>query len=314
MSDTISAFLIILCLVLCLYFKKTGTIFIVSGIFAFSCLVRINNIFFAPLMAYLFWRILEDTKKTSFYDVFKQGLISIFIFLLIFTPQLIFNKLMHGGFFTFPYIMHPNRAAEGFAMNHVIQGINYLVSCNYIFFAPCSVFLLFMKRSVAKNILVLWSIPLVIFFTGYPCLETNPVRFILPVYGALIAICLLADQGIEKLREKLIFFGILAINLLCCSPIHRFELVMPFDMQISTSWEFINSIFVYATPALSLILCIFLLKANKKLLLFLIIYHIGSPYLVFGLLICSIIMVLYDISKEIKLLNTGDLYYGKNEA
>ena len=47
--------------------------------------------------------------------------------ILCFAPQLYLNYRQFGGIFTFPYIMHPNRSAEGFAWDCLAENVPYLI-------------------------------------------------------------------------------------------------------------------------------------------------------------------------------------------
>ena len=181
LSDPSSVFFVLLCIFLALFRGKgIRNLLLISALFGFSCLVRLNNIFFAPLLAYLFLMANRETyresKKTFFRDIFSCA----FVFLLVFSPQFFVNYRDFSSIWIFPYVLH-EAANAGFEIGSLLGGgMKYYTSCNQLLFSFGCASLFFMKKGFFRTVLILWIVPLVLFFSGYVCFSANPVRFILP--------------------------------------------------------------------------------------------------------------------------------------
>ena len=296
MSDTPSMFLIFLCIYLALSRPFGKRILIaVSFLFGIACLVRINNIFFSPLIAYIFWCAFRE--KFSFRELATCILTALAAFLLVFSPQLMINKLQFGSFSTFPYILHANQANKGFDLACLPNGIIYMIGCNYVYFTFCAVGLFFIRNLRTKTIFVLWAIPLTVFFCGYPVAGASPVRFIMPAYAALIAsfVCMDIWGEISGRNKYLLVFSIL-LAVLLVSPCFRFEYPYPFDMENFKFGEDANLILNICIPLLLLSLSLFFLKKHLAiflfLTLFLVVFFSGSPYLLFTILLFHLAVAL----------------------
>ena len=126
MSDTPSNFLLMLSVLLILYLPaRLRFVALISFIYGFACLVRVNNIFFGPLLAWLFWTRFAE-KNVNINYLFKALGIALLTFIITFLPQLIVNHLQFGSFATSPYIMHNNEAARGFKWSVLSMGINFM--------------------------------------------------------------------------------------------------------------------------------------------------------------------------------------------
>jgi hypothetical protein len=290
MSDTPSMFLIFLCIysAISLQFGKK-VLFLIPFLFGIACLIRINNIFFSPLIAYILWCALKE-KLSSFRQMAGCVLVTLTVFLLVFSPQLIINKLQFGGFLTFPYILHANQSHKGFDLASLSNGIIYMIGCNYVYFAFCAVGLFFMKNFRTKTILVLWAIPLTIFFCGYPVVGASPVRFIMPAYAAFIASFVCMDIWDEvSCRTKYLLLFLISITVLLVSPCFRFESPYPFDMENLKFGKDVNLILNICMPLVLFFFSLFFLKSNFRiflfLMVFLVLFYSGSPYFLFMILL-----------------------------
>lgn len=188
MGDIFSMFLILLIVLLSLRMKISPWHFIIiSMLFGFSCMVRLNNIFFAPVIAFLYLKSLSRAEY-KWKDFVSYGLLSIISFAVAFSPQIIVNKLFYGGLLKFPYsVYHANRAADGFDIASLKTGIPLFFNCNYSYIVLFAAGLIFMKKGFAKTFIVLMIIPLLLFYCGYPVLGGGPVRFMIPMYPLFAA-------------------------------------------------------------------------------------------------------------------------------
>ena len=290
MSDTPSMFLIFLCIYLAISrsFGK-GILIAVSALFGIACLVRINNIFFSPLIAYVFWCTFRD-KFSSRRELATCILIAAAAFLLAFSPQFIINKLQFGSFSTFPYILHANQAHRGFDLASLPGGIVYMLGCNYVYFTFCAVGLFFIRNARTRTILALWAIPLTVFFCGYPVAGASPVRFIIPAYAAMIASFVCMDTwGEISGKTKYLLFAAIAVTVLLISPCFRFDSPYPFDMENFGFGKNANLVLNICMPLLLFSISLHFLKNNFRIFLlltvFLIVFYSGSTYFLFGILL-----------------------------
>ena len=265
---------------------------IVSAIYGFSCITRINNVFFAPLIAWLFWR----QGQTLFADrkyLLKSVVVSLAAFMAVFSLQLIANQLNFGSILTFPYSLHSTEVYKGFEFKNLKYGINYYFRIHYFFFAAAMASLAAMRNRNLRAALIFWTMPLTIFFCGY-CILGQPIRFLLPVFSGLcIAIaCPRIRHGLIKQQKLLLVLTVVILAL----PL------LPFKFQVEKlPGAFVNYISrlyllrLMAGPALWLYL-LYNLRRQRPALIFILIYGVlifaGSPYLLFA---CCVIALIYAV-------------------
>lgn len=304
MSDTPSNFLIMLCCMLILYLPvKIRFIAVISLIYAFACLMRINNIFFAPLIAWLFW-IRFNEKDINIKYILKAAVIALFIFVVGFMPQLIINHLQFDSFLTFPYILHNNEAAKGFKWEILDIGINFMGGANFAIWAAGLTGMIFIKDRKLKNTLVLWAIPVILFFFGYPCITTDARRFIITSFSAMFAAFVCVEVWEEMpIKKRIASFVIIGIGLLFVTPSgYSYTGHLPFELQ-NYNWgaKFIT-IISFITPAATLVLAWWLRQQVRAMLFvicFGVLYYSGSVYLFAIVMVLVMLWVLYDCSFEI---------------
>lgn len=162
----------------------------------------------------------------------KSLALSVMTFLLVFTPQFFVNYFQCGSIFNFPYIYH-DEANAGFEFSMLSTGIPVLVKANLAFFTLGLVGLLTLRDRALRIILILWVVPLLLFFFGYKCVESDAVRFLLPLFPAMSAAfccsrvwekCSYSDVGI-----LVVLFA--ASILLVCPSAYSWGRLYPFDMQ-----------------------------------------------------------------------------------
>ncbi len=235
LGDTASTFLVLLTILLALSLR-TGFRYhaLVSTLFGFACLLRINNVFFAPLIAYLFWRRSRDALVTWRGLCSRIGF-SVGAFLLAFSPQFVANRLQFGNVLTFPYVLHTNRAAEGFNLASLPESTRFLIGTNWLYMSTAAAALFFVPSGERRRVLVLWIVPLLVFFCGYTVTGASPMRFTLTLYGALLAsvtgLLAASFRAGERIRERLVVGAMLSINALLVVPCDRFRNPLPFFVE-----------------------------------------------------------------------------------
>ena len=266
-------------------------------LFGFSCLIRINNIFFAPLFLFLVFSQ-EQNKKLCWKGILSAAA----AFWIIFTPQLIINKLHFGSIFTFPYVLHNPDVAKGFLAEMFLGGAKFLMSVNYFYFMLGSISLLFIKDNCWRRILLIWIIPLTFFFCGYPEIGNNGIRFLFPVYGALTASFFAAELWKScSAKAFWIMISALTIQVLFTAPSnYTYTKLLPWNLQYFSSGVLISQILSVGCPIFSLTSAIFFFKQKRMAyftILFSVAYAAGFiflPIIIFILLILKEIWILWE--------------------
>lgn len=229
LTEPFACFFSALCLFLALYMKggwKKGLL--IGGLFGFSCMVRLNLIFFAPAIFYCF--LMADQRFFSFRkETFSHTLITSFTaaagFLLLFSIQLFLNYCYFKDPFTFPYSLHYAELYKGFEWKNIPRSSAFYFQC----FAPLlglfTAGLLVTRRALrSKVFLVLCALPTLLFFCGLVELGQN-YRFLMPIYGVLsMGIFLPAFfRKSSPLKELFILF----LLFLLLIPVYPVKLFLP---------------------------------------------------------------------------------------
>lgn len=183
-----AAFFLLLVL---LYFsmKRSGSLirfFVLSMGFGFLCLVRLNYIFFAPLLAFVFYDSFSGLWKNK-RNYLHAALCGTAGFMIVFIWQFVVNKIQFGSPFVWPYSLHLFAPDRGFVWNVVPYGFKFLFQSNYIYMTLGLSSLFFIPDRKIRAILTLWIFPMLLFFCGYPIVFNSTIRFILPLYPAFAA-------------------------------------------------------------------------------------------------------------------------------
>ena len=188
LSDPASTFFVMLCILLGIFRSDSILkMILISGLFAFACLIRINNIFFAPLLAFLFWENNRERFLEKRILLLRDLPLCLAAFLCVFLIQFLINLRDFSSPFTWPYVLH-DTASQGFRLQALRNGgMNYFLCCNLLLFSFGTAALLFLKEKKLRLLFIFWIFPLTLFFSGYVCFSASPVRFILPVLFGLCA-------------------------------------------------------------------------------------------------------------------------------
>ncbi len=199
MSDTPCMFMIILTLYLAAALPRRwyAPIFIGSAL-GMAVLLRLNAIYFAPAAALIYlWRQKKPWSAANIAGYLAGAITAI----LVFAPQLYVNYQQFGDIFTFPYVLHPNLANEGFEWEFLQINIPYLVGANKAIWGMAAVSLWFISRRL-QTVLVWWALPCILFFFGYTCTTYDAVRFVLPTYAALVFAAFAVELPLAELDER----------------------------------------------------------------------------------------------------------------
>ena len=195
MSDMFSTVIVFGSLLLAMRMPaKTCFLILVSGLFGAACLVRLNNIFFAPVLALIlaerFMPQMKNWKDTAMFLLVGSA-----VYLFTVGIQLAVNYFQFGDVWTFPYSLHAldraagDRPADGFTFATLLKGANlrYLLESNLGVMSCAIAGMILMKDRRLRAVLGLWALPVILFFCGYSHTFCDAVRFILSAYIPLLA-------------------------------------------------------------------------------------------------------------------------------
>lgn len=155
----------------------------VGAVFGFSCLIRINDVFYLPVLAAVWMLRTERPWSGREFAIYACGALTA---VAVFSFQLWVNYRQFGSSLTFPYVLHPNRSAAGFLLTCVPENLTFLFNANRLWWSAGVAALLLVPDRKSRTLIALWSLPVLLFFCGYPCATWDAARFLMPVYGAFI--------------------------------------------------------------------------------------------------------------------------------
>ena len=337
MSDHMSAFLFVVLLAFSM--KKSRSLirfFLLSAGFGFLCLVRMNYIFFAPLLAFVFYDSFSGLwqKKRNYLYAFFCGTAG---FLAGFVWQFIVNKIQLGSPFIWPYSLHKFSPDRGFVWSMVPYGFKCLCQANYVYLIPAVSSWFFIPDRKTRVLLMLWIFPTLFFFCGaewnspltasgavelsqagssVPIIFNNPIRFIFALYPPLLAALVMNPvwKAVWSVRIKAALV-VVSSCLLCKSNIF-FTYFQPWGLE-KAGWP--NTVFIITQCAVCLFCCAVIFSMRKELeadhagtvlhfrflILFTAVFFLGSAciYLTALLFLAAFVYGLRDTWSEIRALN-----------
>ena len=262
MCDYMTVFLLVILLAASM--KKSRSLirfFVLSMGFGFICLVRINYIFFAPLLAFVFYDSFSELwkNKRNYLYAFLCGSAG---FMLVFVWQFVVNKIQFGSPLVWPYSLHEFAPDRGFVWNVVPYGFKYLCQTNYVYLILGISSLLFLPERKTRALLTLWIFPLLFFFCGYPVVFNSPIRFIFAIYAPLLAAAVMNPvwKAAWSVRIKAALV-VLSSCLLCKSNVF-FIYFQPWNLE-KIGWP--NTVFMITQGVVCLFCCAVIFSMRKEL-------------------------------------------------
>ena len=222
MSDMFSTVLVFACLLAGLRMPaRLGYLAAVSALFGIACLVRLNNVFYAPVLAFLLLARFVPTFADA-RAVLRFFLTGSVVYLAVVGIQLAVNHHQFGDCWIFPYSLHAldrasgDRPADGFTLATLMKTANlrYLLESNLAVMSFAVAGLGLLPDRKLRAFFGLWSIPVILFFCGYSHTFCDAVRFILPAYVPLLAAAACAFAALRRDRKKLVPFFAVAVVLI----------------------------------------------------------------------------------------------------
>ena len=254
MSDTPGLF-VLLAAVCCALVLKPGArgAGILGAVYGAACLFRINYCFFAPLLAFLWWRRLAE-ESAPLRKYWRSALAAVAGFLAVFSWQLAVNWHDFGAPWRFGYVLHyldfpaGQRPADGFTLRTFLEWRNL----RFLFGANNAAWALFfagawgLRDRRMRSAFVLWAAPVTIFFLGYYQTYCDAARFILPAFAAFFGACGAAffAPGASA-RRRAVLFGVLLLAVTAgrLAPGYRVPTVLTLGAALSAAllaagWSF----------------------------------------------------------------------------
>ncbi len=310
MSDVPSTFLIFLIIYLLLIMPvKRGYAVLIGVLFAFACLVRINDILMAPLFVYLAFVKYQDKLKDWKYTI-SLLLLAAGSFAAGFAIQLAINFHQFGNPLTFGYVLHYTdwaegmRPSNGFTWGTFFKAVHikFLSNANHAIWSMGLTGLLLMKNVRNRTIFAIWIVPLIWFFLGYSHTFCDARRFIMPTYLPMFAaFCCLGIWG-ELTKKKLLALSTLLVAaLIFTAPSSYFIKQLPFDWQ-STDYAAMLWHLNWIMPAILLAAAWWIKVKNAVILVivFIVVFYLANPYTHMLLLLLVLLRALWDCFCEIK--------------
>jgi hypothetical protein len=192
---------------------------IISALFGIACHLRINNVYFAPLIAYVFSH--SDKKLLKDYPYCMKMLsYSLAAFFLVYLPQLLLNKYHNGGFFTFPNMFVNNGSSHAFEFHIIPVNIPYLFNIHYLYYGVFAGSCLLIKDSYKRNLLILWVVPMTIFFCAFRIFQGQPYRYLLTVLpGTIVSLAVAAEELRMRVNKPKHLYLLLFLLLFLVFPV-----------------------------------------------------------------------------------------------
>ncbi len=299
MSDYTAVFLLMVLLYAAMQ-KSRSLIrfFLLSMGFGILCLVRVNYIFFAPLLAFVFYDSFSDLwqKKRNYLYAALCGMAG---FMIVFGWQFVLNKIQFGSPLIGPYSLHKYGPDRGFGFNVIPYGFKFLFQANYIYMILGISSLFFIPERKNRVLLTLWIFPMLLFFFGYPGIFNSPTRFIFALYPPLLAAIVMNPiwKAPWNIRIKAALVAG-SLCLLCKSNIF----FIPFPPWNLGKYGLPNIVFIISQCVIVLFCCAVIFTMRKDvesddpdtirhfrfLILFTAVFFLGSLWIYFaGLLVLA---------------------------
>lgn len=270
LSDTLSTVCVLGCIALLLYRKRTLlTLALMSLLFGYACIVRLNNIWFAPLLAFLLFLNFRDRLRSPgfFFRFLGTGAVC---FLAVFSLQLVVNRIQFGDFLRFPYYLHAKEVYEGFRWSVFPHGLRFIFSTQYAYFALGLTGLWLIRDRTLRTVLGLWIFPLLFFFAGYPQIGNNVSRFLLTVLMVLPG-CVFCSEVFDKAspQQRIAAGAAVFLPLIAAAPSnYTFSRLLQWELQrFENGFLIANGLTVAAALASCALVAVFL-RNDRRMLLF----------------------------------------------
>lgn len=301
LPDMPSFFVLISLILYSVYGKKNYLyIIVISFLFSFACLIRLNNILMAPMVAFIFWFKFKD-EYSNYKKILAHIAVALLTFIIVFSGQGVINYLNFGAIASTAY------GSVGKISNtaYMSTAVKAMIGSNYLFMVLGLAGLIFQINRKYRIILTLWAVPMILFFATTDCISVAPYRYLIAVFpGLLLAFFSSSVWGKMNRLELSAVIVSLVFTFVFAAPggMAPFSGVLPFDLQLFEEGRSI-AVFLYCAALLIDLLALFFVRKNKNVFLFLLftlgIFFIGNSLLIIAVFIFIILRNLTDIFYEL---------------
>lgn len=311
LSDTLSTLTVFGCIALLLHAKNGWkTLIGLSVLFGYACVVRLNNIFFAPLLAFLLIRNCREQLHNWKFALRFLGTGAVCWFAVV-ALQLIINRIQFGDFLRFPYCLHDEEVYKGFMWKIVPHGLRFVLSTLYAYFALGLAGLCLMRERRMRAVFGLWILPLFFFFAGYPQIGNNVTRFLLSVVMVLPA-CIFCTERFDGAtwKERIAAMTAVLLPLVTAAPSnYLFPRLLQWDLQQYANGFLTANVLTVLSVLISIALAVIFLRRKREeflfVMVFLALFLPGSWYFLAAVAAGLFLRAVYDACAELPPVFTG---------
>jgi hypothetical protein len=282
LSEWVSVNLILGIFLLVLCWKGRDWKYIAIGaMFGLALLVRMNNLCFAPLVAYLFWISDKERLCVSRAILVRSVILAALTAGVVFSPQLAINFLHQGSIFKTPYtITYAGIGRSWLGLEFIANISSYYFKIHTISFVTGLVAMFFINKAITRNIIIFWVVPTLLFFFCFN-FTGHPYRLFLPVFPALAAALTCSNIWNISIKpvKRWILAGLIVFMLTPVLPLNFDVFFAP--LLGGTSWETSINI-LYRTKIIATVVLwltgLYYFRKERQMFLFV---------LLLGLMICS---------------------------
>ncbi len=213
MSDTPSTFFVLAVMVSLLFIRRWSWAALAAGLlYGFACMIRINNILFAPVLFAMICFYRKDWLKN-----WRFWLAGGTAFILGFLPQFCANSFFFGSPFRFSYTNYAGGAHTYLHWIFFRTTAAYYGAANHWCWILAAAGLWVIRDNRLRLLLTLWAVPVILFFTLYSHGTDDAIRFIMTSYPAMFLA--VTSCGIwEKLSRRGWVMAAAFLAVLACIP------------------------------------------------------------------------------------------------
>ena len=303
MSDTPSTMTVLLVMTVLLYGKATWrTTALAAFLYAFACLIRINNILFAPALAVMVWCYRPEYLNTP-RRLLRNTLAGAAAFLIGFLPQFAANFHFFGNPMRFSYTNYAHGAHTYLHWVFVELTAAFYGTTNQLIWIPALLSLFFMRDRKLRITLIWWAVPVILFFFAYSHGTDDPIRFILTGYPAFF-LAIAANRVWKNVGRRELPFLLLILAAWCVTvPNPTFA---SYEFYFKQPWHLLMRNWELSILDFGSILCIVIAVAaltwrNRELGIFFalvnVLYLLGNAYLLALMLAAALLWAACDTAR-----------------
>lgn len=304
LSEWASVNLVLGSAVLALYWRGSGWKYLTVGLlFGFAVLVRMNNVLLAPFLVYLFW-ISDRERLTDRRYLFKMACLAIGGALAVFIWQPLVNYLQLGSLQRTPYALHQEYGQGKIGVQYFAETLIYYFKTQGFYLVPAIAGMMLTSDRRQRHLLILWTIPTVLFFCCFN-FQGFHYRFFLAIYPGLLAGLVCSSIWTTgRVWQRVLLVGIMLFWTIPILPV-EFDWSTYLQLGSMTGNEILDSQNLFKALAAPLVLgaAFYALRREYRLwlflLLFLVLLYAGMQWLLAATLIGALVWCGMEWGREL---------------